>query len=404
MFSYLITRTRRKMLPCIYILVLSLTFSAILCMLHKANAQEVADYEWTSQNVPIALRVSNLTGLRTKDLDAPAWVETVFGVNESLWSLPNSLTDYVKDVESQATAPVNSAFVNGEPASFSNLIGITSPTQLEKNQDHTGSPITWLEGYDASCLTGQEAVCLIPEGSWDLSQGPLTIEVETVLESAGMQPVPVYAQTTFQVVGTYAGGGNDLLCPYYIMRLVYSKSDVPVVVDSLTAYLKDNSQLSQVQQVAANWFAEPNPTGTPTPWGKWEYVYYPYALIVDDSQHVNAKESMQTSLLINGICTVLVFALSAGISFFVGFLIIRTRKKEILRMRTMGTPTWSIFLGFATEQMLCVLLGAFLGGLPFLWQPMQQIFVFIGIYAIGLVISLLVFLRKNLLSTMKEEE
>ena len=113
---------------------------------------------------------------------------------------------------------------------------------------------------------------------------------------------------------------------------------------------------------------------------------------------------MQTSLLINGICTVLVFVLSAAISFFVGFLMIRTRKKEILRMRTMGTPTWSIFVGFTVEQMLCVCLGAFLGGLPFLWQPTGQVLLFIGIYCIGLVLSLLVFLKKNLLSTMKEEE
>ena len=98
------------------------------------------------------------------------------------------------------------------------------------------------------------------------------------------------------------------------------------------------------------------------------------------------------------------FALSAGAGFFVGFLMIRQRKREIALMRTLGTRNGAVYLGFALEQILCVVVGAALGGAPFGWHPVERLLIFIGIYFIGLTAALLVFLHQNLLSTLKEGE
>ena len=113
---------------------------------------------------------------------------------------------------------------------------------------------------------------------------------------------------------------------------------------------------------------------------------------------------MRNSLTINKICTTLVFVLSAGAGFFAGFLVVRSRKKEIALMRTMGTSNSSIFVCIVFEQMLCVVLGTLLGGSYFLFQPVVRLAAFVGIYFVGLSIALLVFLYTNLLTTIKEDE
>ena len=73
-------------------------------------------------------------------------------------------------------------------------------------------------------------------------------------------------------------------------------------------------------------------------------------------------------------------------------------------MRTMGASQISIFIQLAVEQMLCIVAGIFLGGLVFLWQPIEKLGLFGGIYLIGLAAALLIFLRKNLLTSIKEDE
>ena len=113
---------------------------------------------------------------------------------------------------------------------------------------------------------------------------------------------------------------------------------------------------------------------------------------------------MKSSMQLNKLASVVVFILSAGAGFFTGFLIIRARKREIALMRTLGASHAAIFLDLALEQTVCVLAGILLGGIVFLWQPIDRLAIFGGIYAAGLALALVIFLRKNLLTTIKEDE
>ena len=100
----------------------------------------------------------------------------------------------------------------------------------------------------------------------------------------------------------------------------------------------------------------------------------------------------------------IVFILSAGAGFLTGFLIIRARKREIALMRTIGNSQISIFGEFSLEQLACVVAGIILGGGYSLWQPIGQLLIFGCIFYLGLAVSLAVFLNKNLLTTIKEDE
>ena len=117
-----------------------------------------------------------------------------------------------------------------------------------------------------------------------------------------------------------------------------------------------------------------------------------------------AENTLQKSLTISAVGTALIFLLSAGTGAVIGGLMIRSRKREIRLMRTLGTPDGRIFGSFALEQLACVVLGVVLGGAAFLWRPLEQLLLFVVIYALGLTLALLVFLRKNLMATIKEDE
>lgn len=100
----------------------------------------------------------------------------------------------------------------------------------------------------------------------------------------------------------------------------------------------------------------------------------------------------------------IVLCLSAAAGFLIGFLMVRNRKKEIVLMRTMGTPNQSICFGFTLEQMLCVVLGIVLGGSYNGWHPADRLGILAVIYFVGLTAALQIFLHKNLLTTIKEDE
>ena len=124
---------------------------------------------------------------------------------------------------------------------------------------------------------------------------------------------------------------------------------------------------------------------------------------IDDSMLKSLEVSMKNSLRLNQLASAVVFALSAGAGFLTGFLVIRSRKREIGLMRTLGASHPSIFAELALEQMLCIALGIGLGGSYTLWEPVRQLIVFAAIYTAGLVVALLIFMRENLLATLKEE-
>ena len=73
-------------------------------------------------------------------------------------------------------------------------------------------------------------------------------------------------------------------------------------------------------------------------------------------------------------------------------------------MRTLGGSNFHIYLGFVAEQLLCVGAGIALGGTLMKFNAPKQLALFALVYFVGLSAALVVFLHKNLLSSMKEEE
>lgn len=403
MISHTLKRLRRVPLPALAVLVFSVILSAVLCILHAANEAERRSYEETCHTIPVSLTVCNLSGTQTSNLDAPGWVADLFSGSGTLG---RGLTDYVKDPQIKCIRNIdNSIEVH---ASF--LVGLTS-IQIEKSlRPENGGDVSWYDGYDNSTLLGDELVCLAPEGlteDWDEEAPGQQLKLYFYYfgpDEHGLEKAREY-ECYLTVAGTYRGGNeSDLYCPYSVMSLIYQKLAQDRVINCVSATLADNQRLAEFEQEAGNWFAKPNAAGTQTEWGFADYEYYPYALDIDDDLLLKSAAALETSLTINRVFTLLVFLLSAGAGFLIGFLMIRQRKREISLMRTLGTRNWAIYMGFMVEQMLCVIIGTAIGGAAFGWQPLERLLIFVCVYFVSLTLALIIFLRRNLLATMKEDE
>ena len=143
---------------------------------------------------------------------------------------------------------------------------------------------------------------------------------------------------------------------------------------------------------------------SPNAAGRDEVNGFYLALDINDYQLTQADLTLRNSMRVNELVTLLVFVASAVAGFLVGFLMIRTRKREITLMRTLGCSNGRIYVEFAWEQLLCILLGVLIGGGYTMWQPMWKLALFVVVMFVGLSAALIVFLNNNLLTTAKEEE
>ena len=403
MLKRILRRNFRQPLYSMAVLTFSLVLTVVLCYLHHSALQEQKSFEETYASVPVTFRVTDLDG--SKPHDIPGWVSDLF--NEQ--GLQPNFTPFVRELHTRVSCSgiwqytVFDEFgLIHEKSEDVYVTGVTSFYVAEELTENWGGQVFWYEGYDESILSTEEPVCLVPECYKD--QTELVVQFTHVVIGDG-DPMISSTSKTFQVAGYYIDSGNTrLYCPYPVMEEIHSRLGRSKDLEELCAVLKDNDQLSQLHEFAPKWFTAPNPSGEPTFWGHFGFTAYPFALDIDDSMLLSLESSLQSSLRLNQLAATVVFILSAGAGFLTGFLVIRSRKREIALMRSMGNAQISIFTELALEQMLCVAAGIFIGGGYFLWQPFGRLALFGGIYCIGLVLALIIFLWKNLLTTIKEDE
>lgn len=394
-------RFRRASAFSISIIALATILAGAFCGLQALSKAAQRNYEKIRKTTPVKLIVTNLTGTRRNNLETESFVFWVFNTN----NVENSLVDYIKDVQMKASHELSYAELNGTTIDSCSLSGITDPEISGGLWVGGKENIQWFDQYSSDIFSQRVDVCLIPE-SWLPEDGdyslPLTITLHYSYSSGIPGTSAHFSSRTFTVGGTHRVNDTLIYCPFQTIQSVYSDVSHSLSLDSIQATLVDNDTLDHVYELAKSWFATPDPTGAKTPWDYSWHHYYPYAMVVDNEQLLNAERILKTSMLVNEICAYLLFVLSAGASLFVGFLMIRQRKHEIILMRSLGTEKIRIFCSFFGEQMIYLLSGIFIGGLFFLWQPISKLFIFLCIYMTGIILSLAVFLNSNLLSNLKE--
>ncbi len=400
MLQYLYKRLRRAPAMAVGVVFFSLALMAVLRGVDASAARQQRNFEQARRGISVAVTVTNLSGSRADGLEAPAWVASTFLGGSDVG---NGFRDYLTDVRVQASRRID----NWQALGLERLSGITA---LGAEKGLEGMRITWLAGWDESLFSGEEALCLVPEGytqDWDAETPGQQIlaQFENTVRPADFPATRYTCSVCLTVAGTYsAEKQGTVYCPYSILAQVFRQLKEPGNVGNVSAVLADNTALEALISQRSKWFAAPDPSGARTRWVGGRLSHYPYALDINDQLLRRVTETLERNMLVNRICRTLVFLLSAAAGIFLGWLTIRQRKREIGLLRTLGTPNDAIFRGFFLEQLGCLALGIVLGGGFFLENAALRLLLLAGLYSLGLFGSLLFFLNTNLMTAIKEAD
>ena len=408
MLKSIVRRYIREPLANIAVLVFAAVLAVILCHMQRSQEEELQSFRETYRSVPVYFSVTDLDGSQLRGARSiEGWVAELFFPNSR--TTPN-FSKFVKDLKIRMKLEAKAGelswtdqsdyYVQLNAAESVNLVGINALRVAKELTEECAGSVRWYEGYSETVLETEELICLVPEDY----EGGDEVTLSFLYEDISTGEKKVYT-CTLTVAGRYtATDVEDIYCPYFVLDQIHAKILKPRKILCLSATLTDNDLLEELRETASYWFAEPTPMGNKTPWGRFGYEHYLYALDINDRLLQELVTTMENSITINRLSSALIFVMSALAGFLTGFLVIRSRKREITLMRTLGNSNMRIYGEFALEQLLCILGGVLLGGGYALWNPLWKLAVFAAVNFVGLSAALIVFLNTNLLSTAKEEE
>lgn len=440
-------RLTRAPVRAIAVLLFAAVVSVIICALQASNEAELLHYEESYQSIPVTVTVTGLprenkynhliatwvpdlflgkAPLKIVDVSAATSWEEATEIKNKTEPTEVSLAEYVKDVQMKLSHFITTINGNGytDSSGTSFLIGMTSLSCDKQLLPDYGCEIKWYEGYDESIFEGDELVCLIPEDMakpryYDNGKGEaeLYFFLRTMIRTDDGPPVEHSRHEyncTLKIAGTYtAGDGKSIYCPFSVIEQVYAALEQSSNVDSFTATLADNRRLEEFREKASFFFAEPSLEYSEIPCGFYVIYdsthssyneYYRNAIDIADENLFDMAAILEDSIKFNRTVTVFVVILSVAAGFLVGFLMIRSRKRDIMLMRTVGESNFRLYVGFVLEQMICIILGIALGGAYNMWNPLDKLLIFAVVYFVGLTLALVIFLHSKLLTTIKEDE
>lgn len=393
MFRYIWIRIHRIPLIFVAISLFTSIIALTLCSLRSGNDAALSQYNDIYCKIDVRCTVTNLAGDQSDRLDIRAG--TIARFTGTSPYVPTNLSDLLEDVQIKGSMEI---VWNQENYT---LTGITGTDIEPKLWPENGCTIFWNENVDQSFFGSSEMACIIPHALQKKLQEREQPTDEFPLHIGSMYPQESGYDASLTILGTYHGTNEQIIyCPWETYVLIRNAMGQSETAEAMYATLRNNNDLPLLREVASKYFAEPNPNNT----GLEMVGDYYLALDINDSQLSQTKTNLENSMTVNRIAAVLVLVLSAMAGAFIGFLMIRNRKKEIALMRTMGTPNSRIYVSFVIEQMIFVALGAIVGGSKYMWNPVSWLVLFVCVYFIGLSVALLVMLRKNLLTTIKEDE
>lgn len=382
------SRIRRRPAFSAMIALFSAGITFALCVLYAGKAEAREQYQEIYRKIDVFCTVTNLAGDRSDRLDIQSGTIAHFTDGGDLAPL-------LEAVQIKGSSEIR---WNGEVYT---LAGITSLVIEPKLWPENGCTIFWKGNNQESFFAGQAMQCIIPR------------ELEKKLVEAGVYgesfPLEIGSaqrheqvfQGSLSIVGTYQGANDTIIyCPWQTYVAILQAVGRSKTADSLQATLRSNDQLPALREAASRYFAKPDAAFT-----GMDYVGELYlGLDINDLKLQQAEKTMQNSLHLNAVAVSLTFVFSMGTGIFISFLMVRSRRREIALMRTLGASNLRVYAEFALEQMIFVLLGVAAGGAGYMWTPAVWLVLFVCVYFAGLSGALFVMLRKKLLASMKEEE
>lgn len=415
----------------IAVLLFAVISSFIICALYASNTAYLRDQEEAYRTIPVEVTVQAVTGETGRASAIHSWTVDLFTGNNSVEIMDKSsenrettqlsLSEYLKDVRIKMSYRIKqlngSSVTRPQGGNYPDLIGITSIPSDERLLPENGCEITWYEGYDESAFGGEELVCLVPVGKveeYDNGNG------ETVLYffyAWGRMENGTYVEVsrteyecTLKIVGTYTEGDKiSIYCPFSIIEQVYAGLDERPSPDSISATLTDNLLLDEFREKASFFYSNLSENDQTASDGirvinrsnMYTFDNNLNALEVDDSNLMDFVSALDDNNLgFKHNVKTLIVVMSSAIGFLAFCLMIHYRKRGIMMVQN-GRLNLKELLRFFLQQVICIVLGIILGGIFYLWKPLDKLLIFAIINFVALAIVLLLFLVIQLVKRPK---
>ena len=263
--------------------------------------------------------------------------------------------------------------------------GITSLTVYQPLYQ-VRAEIQWLSGYDASCLTGTEAVALLPENYGYVLGDSFSMAFEL---PAGYTPL------SLKVVGLVPLSSDaTVFLPLKTLEQSYlAKEDtIDFSLSSMQFTLADSRDLQEFETFLKTLTL-----------GKLLNIR------LDDEIFHGTIDPIQSNLKMLQSLYPVFFAAVAAIGFVLCFLLVRRRKQEFAVMRLLGEKSWQITGKALLEQAMLCVIGIVLGAVVVLAGGFGQFSAVtcIGVllcYSIGSALAVMLMVRVNVMEILRDKE
>lgn len=265
---------------------------------------------------------------------------------------------------------------------------------MEANDDllRQAEDIQWLEGYSEECLSGDEAVCLLPEELGYLPGDWIPIRLKSLENEMTL--------VCLQVAGVYPVNLSNNVCvilPILTMERLYLEEEWAFAVNGFSFIVKNNRNLPALKEMIISMGLD----------GSDKTLNIRAA--IDDRILDGTVSPIKSNLaMLEGLYRFF-YVVVAAISFFLCFLLARGRKPEYAVMRMLGESTAQVTVKALLEQLGLCLLGILLGVVLLLTAGQgSPDFVTCGVilacYILGAALAVLLTVRVNVMEILRDKE
>jgi len=419
--TYATNRMKRSIMGCAALAMLSLAFVLFLCVLHNTIIQKEQQLDDVYNNLEVECVVSNLRGTQTDNLYIKDYIVSLFLSDEYYYQgkkqkIPFSSS--VKDVRLKLSLKYEPLAEKDEVyiidiRNASNLIGLTHLSTDSTLTPENSIGITYFGNYSEKLFLTNKPVCIVSSELYqtlpkdEKGTGYLRLAVG---DSA--QNKELYAEQFLQVVGIYDGGGNNIYCPWEIIKELSIKLTGMIQADSLSCIVNNNRQIDTFKELLARYFTCVDNTGALTAFTASDVlISYEYAITVYDGNFNKTVSKIIDNIKTLKILQPFIIVIALGVGFLASILFVRNRKQEFAIMRSLGTKKGMVFSEALFEQLFLGLVGTALGLIAyFLWNefkimpPWGILGVYLLCYLTGSSFAVYRITQVKVMSILREKE
>lgn len=397
-----IIRHLKKSILSILITILIVFFLFLYFQNIKENETQLINLRDT---LPVTARICNLDGSQEVGLQID--FEKIQQIHES-----GMVTDEV--TTTQAYANLTDTNVSSRRPEFS-FIGTNDISAFSAFSPHD---ITYIENYNDTFLSGEEAVCIVRDKF--LKEHKLNLKDEFGINVyAPKYDAKGWQTFTYQklgivklkVIGSYNSNDRDLsdelpdiISPIGFIVSIYEGGHTKCYASSGSFTLNDPLKLNQFKRnmKEIGFLSVDMQAG---------FSRVGEALIINDETFILSATQLTESLILLKSLAPLIFIIVAMIGFITSYLLMQSRQNEFAIMRSLGTSKKKCFQIIFLESILLVLLGSLLGvvGAAFITNINHMTMglvsaIFVLFYMLGTVIALLLLNRFSVMAILSKND